>query len=258
MKKWLLALSIFLCSCGSSQKTLKIAASAVPHAEILECVKGDLRHQGVNLKIVEVDDYNLPNRMLAEKQVDANFFQHEPFLEEQMRLHGYPLVSFIAVHVEPLGIYSTKLKSLDEIKSGSLIAIPQDPTNEARALMLLADSGLIKLKANQERHLTTPLDIQDNPKNLHFLELDAPFLPRALEDVDFAVIPANFALQAKVAPKKDALVLESAHSPYANIVVVRKGEENREELKKLKEALTSDKVRRFIEEKFHGAVIPAF
>lgn len=258
MKKWLLVISIFLCGCGSSQKTLKVAATAVPHAEILEYIKGDLKQEGVNLKIVEIDDYNLPNRMLIEKQIDANFFQHKPFLEEQVRLHNYPLVSLVAVHIEPLGIYSVKFNSLDEIKNGSLIAIPQDPTNEARALMLLADSGLIKIKENENRHLITPLDIQENPKNLHFLELDAPFLPRALEDVDFAVIPANFALQAKKDPKKDALVLESSHSPYANIVAVRKGEENREELKKLKAVLTSDKIRKFIEEKFHGAIIPAF
>ncbi|MCC5831742.1 MAG: MetQ/NlpA family ABC transporter substrate-binding protein [Chlamydiales bacterium] len=249
---------LLCCACNSSHKTLKIAATAVPHADLLEFVKEDLKDEGVNLKIVEIDDYNLPNRMLHECQVDANFFQHKPFLDEQMKMHGYDLVPLTAVHLEPLGIYSSVYKSLDEIKAESIVAIPQDPTNEARALMLLQDVGLIKLKDLTNRYLITTLDITENPKNLRFEELDAPYLPRALSDVDLAVIPSNFALQAKLNPSKDALALEGAESPYANIVVVKPGEARREEFQKLQKVLSSDKLRKHILEKYKGAILPAF
>lgn len=264
MKKWLLLLGIVVslvcvcCACNSSQKPLKIAATAVPHAEILEVVKEDLKNEGIHLKIIEIDDYNLPNRMLDERQVEANFFQHQPFLEEQIRLHGYRLVPLTSVHLEPLGIYSDEYKNLDAIKDRSLIAIPQDPTNEARALMLLQDVGLIKLKPVQNIYRITVMDIAENPKDLRFEELDAPYLPRALADVDLAVIPSNFALQAKLDPAKDALVLESSDSPYANIVVVREDQIQKNEFQKLKKALESQKLYTHILEKYKGAIVPAF
>jgi D-methionine transport system substrate-binding protein len=260
MKRWLLLAGlIFFCSaCNSSHKTLKVAATAVPHADLLEVVKEDLKNEGIDLKIIEIDDYNLPNRMLNEGQVDANFFQHKPFLDEQIRLYGYDLVPLASVHIEPLGIYSSVYKSLDEIKNESIVAIPQDPTNEARALMLLEDVGLIKLRDVPNKYLITTLDIVENPKGLRFEELDAAYLPRALSDVDLAVIPVNFALQAKLNPIKDALALEDKDSPYANIVVVRPGESRREEFQKLKEALNSEKLREYIKEKYKGAIQPAF
>lgn len=240
------------------EKTLTVAASPVPHAEILEAARPALEKQGINLKIVEVDDYNLPNRLLFEKQVDANFFQHKPYLEEQNRRFGYNLMPLVAVHIEPLGIYSHKITDLKNLKEGAVIGIPSDPTNEARALSLLADLGLIKLKPNIEGNLATIYDISENPKNLKIEEIDAAFLPRAIPDVDAAVIPVNYALQAHLNPVKDALALEPRDSPYANIVAVRKGEEEKEEFKKLKEALTSNEMRQFIDQKYHGAIIPAF
>ncbi len=259
MRNWLLIGLLFLCwGCGSSDKTLRVAASSVPHADILEAIKGDLKDEGIELRIIEIDDYNIPNRMLDENQIDANFFQHKPFLEEQIRLYGYALSPLATVHIEPLGIYSSVYKSLDEVKERSTVAIPNDATNEARALLLLEDVGLIKLKETKTPYLLTILDIAENPKNLRFEELDAPFLARAFSDVDLAVIPVNFALQANLNPLKDALALESSDSPYANIVVVRSGELHREEFEKFKQALNSEKMRLFIEEKYKGAILPTF
>jgi D-methionine transport system substrate-binding protein len=266
MKKILLATLVALiglagvlsfAGCQSHEKTLKVAATPVPHADLLEAIKPDLEQEGVNLKIVEVDDYNLPNRLLYEKQVDANFFQHKPFLDEQNQRFGYNLKPLVAVHIEPLGIYSQKIKSLDQLKEGATVAIPSDPTNEVRALSLLQEVGVIKLKALKGQFATVH-DIEENPKNLKIEEVDAAFLPRALADVDLAVIPANFALQAHLNPTKDALALETSESPYANIVVIREGEENREDLQKLKAALTSEKMRAHILEKYKGAIAPAF
>ncbi|MCH9626432.1 MAG: Methionine-binding lipoprotein MetQ [Chlamydiales bacterium] len=259
MKNWLLmGLFLFCCGCSSSDHTLRVAASSVPHADILEAIKEDLKDKGIELRIIEVDDYNIPNRMLDENQIDANFFQHKPFLEEQVRLHGYALSPLASVHIEPLGIYSSVYKSLGEVKERSTVAIPNDATNEARALMLLEDVGLIKLKETKSKYLLTVLDIAENPKNLRFEDLDAPFLARALSDVDLAVIPANFALQADLDPLKDALALEATDSPYANIVVVRSGELHRDEFERFKQALNSEKMRLFIEEKYKGAILPAF
>ena len=258
MKQWIIGLALILaCSgCQSSQKVMKIAATAVPHADLLEVVKEDLKQEGIELRIIEIDDYNLPNRMLAEKQVDANFFQHKPFLDEQVRLYGYDLVPLTAVHIEPLGIYSSTYTELDQLKEGSLVAIPQDPTNESRALLLLEEVGLITLKDVHNPFLMTPLDIVKNPKNLRFEELDAPYLARALEDVDLAVIPSNFALQAHLSPSKDALALESSDSLYANIVVVRADDAEKDEFKKLKSALQSAKLRVYIKEAYKGVILP--
>ncbi|MFC2049355.1 MetQ/NlpA family ABC transporter substrate-binding protein [Chlamydiota bacterium] len=256
---WAGLLTLFLLSgCHMHDKTLTVAASAVPHAEILEAAKPALEKEGIHLKIVEVDDWNLPNRLLYEKQVDANFFQHKPYLEEQNRRFGYNLQPLVSVHIEPLGIYSKRIHSLSELKAGSTIAIPSDPTNEARALALLADLKVIQLKPGVNTTLATLYDIAENPKNLKIQEIDAPFLPRTLSDVDAAVIPVNFALQAGLNPTQDALALEPADSPYANIVAIREGDAGREDLQKLKEALTSEEMRQFIIQKYHGAILPAF
>lgn len=262
MRKYISAffLTVFLTltACHSSDRTLKIASTPVPHADLLEQIKPELEKEGIELKIIEVDDYNLPNRLLYEKQVDANFFQHEAFLEEQNSRFGFNLVPLATVHLEPMGIYSQKLSSLDSLKEGSLVALPNDPTNEGRALKLLEESGLITLRPQTNILVATPLDIAENPKKLKFVEIDAPFLPRALRDVDIALIPANFALQSQLDPRKDALVLESHDSPYVNIIAVRGGEENQERFLALKRAANSEKLRRYIEEKYKGSILPAF
>lgn len=248
---------IALSSCHQ-EKTLTVAASPVPHAEILEVAKPLLEKEGIRLKIVEVDDYNLPNRLLFEKQVDANFFQHEPYLNEQNNRFNYHLKPLVKVHIEPLGIYSKVLNSLDELKEGATIAIPSDPTNEARALNLLSSLNLIKMKPEVDANLATIYDISENPKNLKIEEIDAAFLPRAFSDVDAAIIPVNFALQIDLNPMEDALALEPSDSPYANIVAVREDESHREDLEQLKKALTSETIREFILQKYKGAIIPAF
>jgi D-methionine transport system substrate-binding protein len=261
MKTFILTALIGMCAlvgCQSQEKFLKVAATPVPHADLLEAIKTDLEKEGVNLKIVEVDDYNLPNRLLFEKQVDANFFQHGPFLGEQNQRFGYSLIPLAAVHLEPLGLYSQKIVSLDSLKEGGIVAIPSDPSNEARALGLLQEVGLIKLKQKTVGPFSTIYDIEENPKHLKIEEVDAAFLPRALPDVDLAVIPSNFALQAHLNPSRDALALESSDSPYANLIAVREGDEDRDDLIALKKAMTSEKMRRYIQEKYKGAILPAF
>jgi len=243
-------------SCSTQTDPLKIAATPVPHADILNEIKPELAKEGIEIKVIEVDDYNLPNRLLAEKQVDANFFQHEPFLEMQKKQFGYSLVSLAKVHIEPLGAYSEKIRTLDALPDEAVIAIPNDPTNEARALKLLEKGGLITLKSDSQ--LVTTLDIETNPKRLKFEEIDAAFLPRALADVAVAIIPANFALQASLDPLKDAIFSESGESPYANLIAVRSEEASRTDFQKLKTALQSEKIRQFILDKYKGSILPAF
>lgn len=247
-----------LVGCQSKQQTLKIAATPVPHADLLKEIQADLEDQGIHLKIVEVDDYNLPNRLLFEKQVEANFFQHRPFLDEQNLRFGYNLKPLAAVHIEPLGLYSNKIDTLESLKERGVVAIPSDPTNEARALTLLSDISLITLKPNTSNTLATIYDIDENPKHLKFEEVDAAFLARSLDDVDLAVIPVNFALQVHLNPMEDALALESTNSPYANLVVIREEDASNPNIQKLKVALTSEKLRRAINEKYKGAILPAF
>ena len=248
---------LFLTSCSSSQKGFRVAATPVPQGEMLEFVKPMLKEQGIDLVIVITDDYNMPNRALANKEVAANFFQHIPFMEEQIKQFHYPIESLAKVEIEPMGIYSKKIASLDDLKEGDTIAIPNDPTNEARALLLFQQQGLIQLKDPQNLQ-STVLDIIANPKHLRFLEIDAAMIPRSLSDVTAAVINTNYALEAKLTPERDALVLENRNSPYANIIAVRIGDENLAEIVALKEAMTSKEMKQFILEKYHGAVIPAF
>lgn len=249
---------VLLASCSSTSKEgLKVAASPVPHAQMLEFVKPDLKAQGIDLDIVVMDDYNIPNRALANKEVDANFFQHIPFMDEQIRQFHYSIESIGKIEIEPMGIYSKKIHSLADLKDNAKIAIPNDPTNEARALMLLQKQGLIELD-NPNNLQATVLNITKNPKKLQFIEADSAMLPRSLDDVAAAVINTNYALEAQLSPMDDALALESKDSPYANVIAVRTGDEDRPDIQALKAAMTSDKMKDFIKQKYKGAVLPAF
>lgn len=254
-----IALSLVACG-GKSQvsndkKVIKVGATPIPHAEILEQVKPILAKEGYTLEIVEFTDYVTPNTALAEGQLDANFFQHIPYLKKTNSEKNYNLDYTVKVHLEPMGVYSSKLKKLSDIKNGAEIAIPNDPTNAARALRVLESEGLIKVKAGD---LVTELDITDNPKALKIKELDAPQLPRALKDVDAAVINTNYALEAKLNPLKDALALESKDSPYANVLAVKKSDKEKPYIKALSKALNSPEIKKFIEDKYKGNIVPAF
>ncbi|AFK87567.1 MULTISPECIES: MetQ/NlpA family ABC transporter substrate-binding protein [Thermoanaerobacterium] len=243
----------------SSNKTTKIVVGATPnpHAEILNVVKPILAKEGIDLEIKEFTDYVTPNTALVDKQIDANFFQHVPYLEDFEKKNNVKLVPLVKVHVEPMGAYSKKIKSKDELKDGATVAVPNDATNEGRALLLLQKEGLIKLK--DPNGLTqTPRDIVDNPKHLKIVELEAPQLPRTLQDVDLAIINTNFALEANLNPLKDAIFMEDKNSPYANVLVVREDNQNDPAIQKLAKALNSDEVKKFIEDKYKGAIVPAF
>lgn len=244
-------------STEKKEVTLKVGAALVPHAEILEFAKTKLKEKGVKLEIVTLDDEGQLNPALAEKQIDANYFQHVPYLESVSKEKGYNFAVAGKVHVEPIGFYSQKLKSIDEIKDGAKIGIPNNPSNEYRALVLLQAKGLIKLKDGIANYSATPKDIVENKKNLKFVEADAAQLPRSLPDLDGAVINTNIILEAKIDPKS-AIFREDANSPYANIITVRKGDESRDEIKKLVEVLNSAEVKKFIQDKYGVAVVPAF
>lgn len=248
---------------GSGDKkevTLTVGASPTPHGEILEQVKPILAKKGINLKIVEFTDYVKPNIALNDKELDANFFQHVPYMEKFAKEHNENLAAVAKVHVEPMGIYSKTIKDKDlknAVSNGAKVAVPNDPTNEGRALLLLQKAGLITLKDSNNLR-ATPADITSNPKNLQFVELDAAQLPRSLDDVALAIINTNYALEAKLNPLKDALVIEDKNSPYANVLTIRAGDENRPEIKELAAALNSPEVKKFIEDKYQGAIVPAF
>jgi len=237
--------------------TLTVGASAVPHAEILNFVKPLLKAQGIKLEIKTLDDDAQLNPALDEKQIDANYFQHVPYLDSVTKEKGYKFTVAGKVHVEPVGFYSQKIKTIDELKSGAKIAISNDPSNEYRALELLQAKGLIKLKASISNYNATLSDIAENPKNFRFIEVERSLLPRSLPDVDGAIVSTNTILEAKIDPKS-AIFREDANSPYANIIVVRKGDETRPEIKKLIAILNSADVKKFIEDKYGVAVVPAF
>lgn len=245
-------------SSSSQGKVLKVGATAVPHAEILEVVKPLLAKEGIDLQIVEFSDYVQPNLALNDKELDANFFQHAPYLENFMSEHSdVKLANAGGIHIEPMGIYSKKIKSLNELKDGASIALPNDPTNGGRSLLLLEKAGLLKLKDGVGVKATVQ-DITENPKHLQFKEVEAAQVPRTLDDVDAAVINTNFAMQVNLVPTKDALLMEDSTSPYVNIVAVRAGDESRPEIQALMKALKSDEVKQFINDKYKGAVVPAF
>lgn len=256
MKK-LLAVAAAIAAFSAQADTLTVAATPVPHAEILNVVKPLLAKQGVELKVKEFTDYIQPNVQVAEKRLDANFFQHQPYLDEFNKAKGTDLVSVTGVHLEPLGVYSTKIKKLDELPSGATVVIPNDATNGGRALLLLDKAGVIKLKDNTNI-LSTVKDVAENPKNIKFRELEAATIPRVLTQVDAALINTNYALEAKLNPEKDALAIEGSDSPYVNILVARPDNKDSEDMKKLAAALHSPEVKQFITEKYKGAVVPAF
>ncbi|AIQ76372.1 MULTISPECIES: MetQ/NlpA family ABC transporter substrate-binding protein [Paenibacillus] len=236
---------------------LVIGASPVPHAEILKAIAPLLEKDGITLEIKEFTDYIQPNVQLDEKELDANFFQHQPYLDDQNKNNKTDLVSVASVHVEPFGAYSKKIKSIDELADGAKVAIPNDATNGGRALILLAKNGLITLK-DDTNIAATKADITENKKNLDIIELEAAMLPRQLDEVDLALINTNFALDAGLVPTKDALFIEGVDSPYANILVTRQDNKDSEAIKKLVAALNSPEAKAFIEEKYEGAIIPAF
>lgn len=265
-----LALALVLTSCAKKEgkkedgqktsaenKKVVIGVSPAPHKEIAEKAKEILAKEGIDLEIKEFDDYVTPNTSLQEKDIDLNFYQHVPYLENFNKERGTKLVSLGAVHLEPMGIYSKKYKSLDELKDGDEVIIPNDATNGARALKLLEDNKVIKLKANAGLEATEK-DIAENPKNLKFTAVEAATIPRAYEDAAIAVINSNFALEAKLSPKKDAIAIEKSEgNPFANIIVAREEDKDNETYKKVLQAFESDEVRKYIEEKFDGEIIPA-
>ncbi|MFF5504323.1 MetQ/NlpA family ABC transporter substrate-binding protein [Streptomyces roseolus] len=243
---------------GSADKALVVAASPTPHADILKFVQDNLAaKEGLKLEVKEFTDYVLPNTATQSGQVDANFFQHKPYLDDFNAKNKTTIVPVVNVHLEPLGLYSKSVKSLKDIKAGQTIAVPNDTTNEGRALHLLADNGLIALKdgVGTDAKLS---DITDK-KGLEFKELEAATVPRALNDVDAAVINGNYAIEADLSPAKDALVLEKGEgNPYANLLAVKKGDENDPRVEKLAKLLNSPEVKKYIEDTYKGSVIPAF
>ena len=268
-----LAASLLLTGCGggsdqpaqkaddksaAKEVTLKIGATPVPHAELLAEITPDLKEKGITLEVIEFNDYVQPNIALNDKELDANFFQHEPYLNDFIKEHkDVKLKNAGGVHIEPMGIYSKKIKDLKDLADGATVSIPNDPTNGGRALLLLQKAGLLKLK-DGVNEMATVQDIADNPKNLVIQEVEAAQLPRTLEDVDISIINTNFAMNADLNPMKDALFIEDKTSPYVNIIAVRDGDENREEIKTLLNTLKTDKVKKFIEDKNKGAIVPAF
>lgn len=265
-----IALAVIFSGCDSkvesqnnAQKTentkmekLIVGATPEPHAVMLEQVKETLAKEGITLEIKEFTDYVTPNKSLDDGSLDANFFQHKPYLDSFNKEHNTKLISIAGIHLEPMGVYSKKIKSLEELKEGDMISLPNDPSNGARALRILEANGLIKLQEGVE--LPSVQDITENPKNLKFKEMDAPQLARALSDVSASVINTNFALLAGLNPLNDAIALESKDSPYVNIIAVQSGKENDARIQKLKESLQSEAMREFILEKYKGAILPSF
>lgn len=246
----------------SADKTITVAASPTPHAEILnEAVKPLLEAQGYTLEVSEFSDYVLPNNVTEEGEVDANYFQHQPYLDSFNEENGTHLVSVAAVHFEPFALYAGKTASLDDLADGATVAVPNDTTNEARALLLLEQEGLITLDPNAGITATVN-DIVDNPKNLQFRELEAANIPNALQDVDIAAINGNYAQAAGLSVADDALAVEAddslAADTYANVLVVKEGNEDSEKIQALREALLSDEVRDYIANTYAGAVQAVF
>ncbi|MEU5182386.1 MetQ/NlpA family ABC transporter substrate-binding protein [Streptomyces longwoodensis] len=264
------ALTFGLSACGSGSDsdskadgggTLTVAATPTPQGEILTYVKDHLAQKaGLKLEVKEFTDYVTPNTAVQQGEVDANYFQHQPYLTDFNKKNGTDIVAVpgATVHLEPLGVYSKGVKKLDDLKKGATVALPNDTTNEARALKLLAANGVIGLKSGVG-YDATPKDVTSNPKGLKFKELEAAQLPRSLGDVDAAVINGNYALEADLSPAKDAIAAESPKdNPYGNFLAVKKGKEDDPRVQKLAKLLTSPEVKKFIEDKYQGAVVPAF
>lgn len=242
----------------SNVNKIVVGASPAPHANMLELVKDDLKAQGYELEVKIFEDYVLPNDAVESGEIDANFFQHVPYMNQFNEEKGYHLVSAGGIHVEPLAVYSNKAKALSDIKDGASIAVPNDPTNEGRALLLLQSAGLIKLK-DSSNLTSTKEDIVSNPKNIKIVEMEAASLPRVLSDVDAAVINGNYAIEAGLTAAKDGLFIEGADSPYVNIIAVKQGNENSAAVKALVKALQSDKVAKWVKENYpNGDVVTVF
>ena len=274
MKKILISLLTFglLFSCGKKEdkpvegtegapkaanKKLVVGASPTPHQQILEQIKDDLAKEGVDLEIVTFNDYVLPNKQLADGGLDANFFQHVPYMEKFAAENNMDLVAVAKVHVEPIAFYSKKIKNISELSEKAEILIPNDPTNRGRALILLDKNGIIKLKDNTKLDADIA-DIVENPKKVVITAMNPEQIAPRLSEVAGAVINGNFALNNGLTVANDAILVEDKDSPYVNVITVLKGKENDERIQKLVKAINSEKVRKFIEEKYKGEVVPAF
>lgn len=249
-------------SAGGTKETnlsvLTVGATPEPHAEMLKLVVDNLAEVGITLKIIEFTDYVTPNEALESGQIDANFFQHLPYMNSFNSEKGYHLVNAGGIHIEPVALYSKTVKKLADLPEGASIAIPNDPTNEGRALLLLQSAGLIKLNA-KAGITATPLDIIENKQNLKFKEIEAASLPRVLNDVDAAIINGNYAIPAGLSANRDGLYVEGADSPYVNIVTVKEGNESDPRIEVLIKALQSDEIASFIKERYpNGEVVKTF
>ncbi|WP_175939268.1 MetQ/NlpA family ABC transporter substrate-binding protein [Caballeronia sp. BCC1704] len=247
-------------SAHADDKVIKVGTISGPDAQIWQVVQKVAKREGLNVKVVEFNDYVQPNAALDAGDLDANSFQHQPYLDSQIKQRGYKIVSAGLTYISPLGVYSKKLKSLKDLPQGAKVAVPNDPSNENRALLLLQSQGVIKLKAGAgaNGNNATALDVAENPKKIKLVELDAAQLPRTLADVDAAAINTNFALAAGLQPTKDAIALEDVHSPYANLIAVRTKDKDQPWVKKLVAAYQSDDVRQFLKSEFKGSVVPSF
>lgn len=239
---------------ASAQKAIKVGVTPGPHAQVMEAVKPIAKKAGLDIEIIEFSDYVIPNQALANGEIDLNSFQHQPYLDNQVKDRGYKIESVAKTMVFPMGFYSKKIKSVSELKNGDTVAIQNDPTNGGRALLLLEANNLIKLKEGVGLKPTV-LDIAGNPKNLKFIELDAAQLPRSLEDVAIATINTNYAVSAGLDPNKDALIRETANSPYTNVLVVQSSRKNEPWVAKFVAAYRSPEVKEFVEKTFKGSVV---
>jgi len=241
----------------AQDKPIKVGVTAGPHAQIFEQVKKLAEKDGLKIQIVEFSDYIQPNAALAAGDLDANSYQHKPFLDQQVKDRGYKLVNVGYTVNFPIGLYSKKVKRLEDLKEGAKFGIPNDPTNGGRVLLVLQDKGLIKLKPDAGLK-ATPLDVIDNPKKLKFVELDAAQLPRSLDDLDAAAVNTNYALPAGLSPARDAIAQENAKSPYVNLIAVREQDKDKPWVAKLVKVYHSEEIRKFVQTEFKGAVVPGF
>lgn len=240
-----------------AEDQIKMGVTAGPHAEIMEQVKKLLEKDGVQMKVIEFTDYIQPNAALSAGDLDANSYQHQPYLDAQIKDRGYKFVSVASTITFPMGVYSKKIKSLNDLKQGARVGVPNDPTNGGRALLVLQAKGVIKLKADAGLK-ATPLDIVENPKKIKIVELDAAQLPRSLDDFDAAVINGNYAESAGLSPTKDAIAVEASTGPYANVIAVRIADKDKPWVAKLVKAYHSPEVKKFVLEKYKGSVITSW
>lgn len=256
---------IFAAGCGGSdnnsasadKKEIKMGVTAGPHAEVMEEVAKEAAKQGITIKIVEFNDYVQPNKALAEKDLDMNSMQHQPYLDNVVKKQGLKLTSIGKTIILPMAVYSHKYKDIKEVADGAKVTLPNDPTNGARALLLLQQAGLIKLKNGNSVDASVP-DITENPKNLQFVELDAAQIPRSLDDTDLACVNTNYAIPAGLNPQKDSILVESKDSPYANVMVVREEDKDNATYQKVLAIYQSEPIKKFIADHFQGTILPAF